>query len=322
MGSAVMFRADRSNRVDSEGEPVSIRRVGADQRREALAVLLTGRRHVSGGVINNFLDLAHEQHLVLDHLWAVYRGEGSVGAVLLVPGAGRTAMAFVSPIHERSVVGPVGKLVASACSSQNIQQVKMIQAILDPGQYFETQALVEGGFIKMTHLQYMRRSLDRAETFKKSGVPAELLPWDEQRRGLFAGAILSSYEGTLDCPGLLGLRHIDDIIDSHMATGRFVPELWTVAVHRGEPIAVMLINLAPQREGVELVYFGVSPQWRRHGIGKKLIRFGLAESHRYDAANMILAVDENNLPAKQFYHGVGFVVKARKLAMILALASK
>ena len=143
--------------------------------------------------------------------------------------------------------------------------------------------------------------------------------WNQQQHKIFAQAILESYEDTMDCPLLLGLRDIDDIIASHMATGVFSPDLWFCLVVEDQPIAVMLMNRIPQQRAIELVYLGVRKDWRRRGIGKQLVQFGLEQSQRGTATSMVLAVDESNQPAKALYQRLGFVAGARKLALICTL---
>ena len=43
---------------------------------------------------------------------------------------------------------------------------------------------------------------------------------------LFAETILQTYRDSLDCPGLNGVRQIEDIIAGHKASGEFDPALW------------------------------------------------------------------------------------------------
>ncbi len=302
-------------------QPLEIGVVDAARQRQALALLLTGRCHTASvKAVDQFLDFASQQKLSLDQLWAAYRQGQPIGATLIVPSAGRTAMTFLSPLDQGTLVRDIGKLVHTACSSQDPHCIRMIQSLVDPDQRLETHALSEGGFTKVACLLYMQRDvrLDVPSTAFDTSV--ELLTWSEQRRPLFAQAILASYENTMDCPALLGLREIDDIIASHMAAGCFVPEWWYVLISDDRPVAVMLMNRVPHRRAIELVYLGITPAWRRKGIGRKLVSFGLARGQLHDdVAAMILAVDESNTPAKRLYQQLGFVVNARKLAMIFTL---
>jgi len=153
----------------------------------------------------------------------------------------------------------------------------------------------------------------------------ELVGWDDAAGTLFADAIEASYERTADCPGLVGLRSVEDIIAGHKAAGRFAPDLWLALHKRGQPVAVMLINELSQQPGYELVYLGVAAPWRGRGIARRLLRYGLgrltARDQRWggEKPRIQLAVDEANEPAQALYTELGFLPTARKLAMIRAL---
>ena len=142
----------------------------------------------------------------------------------------------------------------------------------------------------------------------------------------FARAIEASYEQTADCPGLVGLRRIEDIIAGHMAAGQFVPELWLALRRRGEPVGVMLVNELTQGAGFELVYLGIAAPYRGQGLARSLLAYGLGQASVRGRANwgtdnprLHLAVDEANPAARQLYARFGFRASTRKLAMIRAL---
>jgi len=303
----------------ADGSTVTLCRVSAEQRRDVLSLLLTGRSGMPTAAVKNFVGFAVEQNLSVDQLWAAYDGDHAVAATLLVSGAGHTAMIFVSPILDYATVPVMGHLVRTASADQAGRQVRLIQSLLDPSQVLEAKSLIAGGFAQMATLVYQQQELNASVQQAALDPSIEMVTWSPGRRPLFAQTILESYEETLDCPGMLGLRHIDDIIASHMASGRFVPELWFVAKIDGQPAAVMLLNLVPQREALELVYLGVGLSWRRRGLGQKLLSYGMSQCGRYDVSSMILAVDDSNTPAKHLYQEMGFISQGRKLAMIFAL---
>ncbi len=312
--------ADNPDRSDGQSA-ATFRQVNAQGRREALMTLLCGEDHATPQVVNSFQHFAEQERLSLDHLWAAYEDDRPVASLLIVPGAGRTAILFLSPIQDRRHVDVMAKLAHRACAAQDPEHIRLIQVLLDPEQRLAAEALGAGGFTEIAWLQYMERATD--DGAPKQGLlgdAGEFVTWNEDLRALFSQAILASYEDTLDCPALLGLRDIDDIIASHMSAGCFMPDLWHVLVADGKPISVLLLNKVPHRQAVELVYLGVSPEWRGRGIGKKLVEFALARAREHSALKIILAVDESNSPANSLYEALGFVAHARKLAMIFTPA--
>jgi ribosomal protein S18 acetylase RimI-like enzyme len=136
---------------------------------------------------------------------------------------------------------------------------------------------------------------------------------------LFARAILASYEQTMDCPGLLGLREVDDIIAGHMATGRFDPSLWYAFYQGDVPVGVMLLGILPPHRSGELIYLGIAPAYRGKGLARPILEHGLGELSARDTTRLLLAVDEANQPAIRLYRHLKFRTSARKAALIRAL---
>ena len=297
-------------------------RVEPQQRRSALAKLLTGGTWPHDPAVDPFLAFARDHELCLEELWAAQRHGELLAAMLIVPNPGRTAMAFVSPAPVRSDAATAVYLARTACQAQPAAKVRIIQALLDPSQRNEAEVLTQAGFHGLASLVYMQR------TARAAAVPLDLedsvqcVHWSDRQRTIFARAIAASYQETLDCPGLLGLRQMDDIIAGHMGTGQFKPKLW-FALHRdGDPVGVMLLNLVPRTGSMELVYLGISPLWRGRGIGRRLLAHGLGVAAEHGVTNVILAVDRSNKPALRMYRSMKFTSTAQKLAMIYVLGQK
>jgi len=307
--------------IRSTDPTLPIERVDDPATREtALSLLLTGRCDASAAVREHFLNYAQAHGITLDHFWLARRDDKPVAALLLVPGVGATAMVFVSPLEGwRRSRTPLTTLVGSVLSRYHHESIRLAQTLLEPTQQAERQALEAAGFRDLASLLYMRRAadqvaepLDLPEGFTAHG-------WSEANRPLFERVILATYEQTRDCPGLIGLRSIDDILAGHQGVGDFRPEGWT-AVYQGQtPAAVLLLNRLPAQRAVELVYLGVSPEFRRQGLGGRLLRYALSYARRQKASHVILAVDEANGPAVELYRAHRFVPQARKQAMVYVL---
>ncbi len=306
------------HRHDEPADDLRVERVAPEHRKQVFAMLLTGRTGASQ-IVDQFQAFASEHELCLDELWAAYAGPKPIAATLIVPTAGRTAMAFLSPVVDRRQVKPCALLLSAASQAQDPAAAALIQALLEPSQRLESQALTEAGYTKLAHLIYMQRPTEptvRPPTFDPQ---LRVLHWSDANRDAFATAIVASYEKTLDCRGLLGLRHIDDILAGHLATGAFKPELWLALYHRDEPVGVLLVNPLPPRRAAELVYLGLTPPWRGKGLARRLVIHGLNLAHQHHADSMILAVDQVNTPAVRLYQSMRFAPTARKLAMIFTL---
>lgn len=313
---------------DEGGGALRIGRAAPDRRRVALAVLLTGRPREDDPAVEQFIRFAGDQKLSLDELWLASDGPRAVAAALLVTSPGRTGMLFSSPVAGRSAVGPHSRLLHAVCAAQDSSDLAMVQSLLEGHQRLERQTLEVCGFEALAVLVYMQRSAQPAAGSRAAQAPPSLnlgdpsirgVHYSEAQRPLFTRAVEASYEQTLDCPRLLGVRAMGDVLDGHMATGEFDPRLWHVFLEGDQPIGVMLLAKVPAKQAVELVYLGVSLPWRGRGLARRMMAVGLDAAARCGALNVLLAVDEQNAPALRLYRSLGFRPTGRRTAMVLHL---
>ena len=138
-------------------------------------------------------------------------------------------------------------------------------------------------------------------------------------REALARALERSYIDTLDCPELCGLRAIDDVIESHRATGHYDPALWWVVYRADQPEGALLLSPFPDQGSVELVYLGLGPSLRGRGLGKLLMVRAIDAARRSGAMDMTCAVDMQNLRALRLYAGLGFRSIDRRVALVRSI---
>ena len=109
------------------------------------------------------------------------------------------------------------------------------------------------------------------------------------------------------CPQLNGIRHIDDILASYRATGRFDPSNWLFVCHDGVDIGCLLLADHPRLGHLELVYMGIAPEARGNGYGLAIVRHAQWLTRLRGHPRFILAVDEQNAPALAAYQTAGLV---------------
>lgn len=314
-------------RADHPSQPPSqIRRVSDEDRRAALALLLTGRPVPHEPAVDQFLQFAREHDLALDRFWAAYHADKLVTDCLVLPSAGRTAMVFLAPVPGPSQTALSAQVIRAAVDHEDPARTALLQALLDPPQHLEQRALTKANFTLLATLNYMQRDADVPLRLLDLPIPdLRILHYRQDRRQAFANAILATYENTLDCPALVGLRAINDIIAGHMATGRFDPDLWFALYQENQPVAVMLLTDVPARHVFELVYLGVAAPYRGRGLAKRLLHHGLgvvsrhAVRYPHQPTRLCLAVDDQNQPAIRLYRSLGFQHTARKIAMVCSL---
>jgi ribosomal protein S18 acetylase RimI-like enzyme len=269
-------------------------------------------------------------------------------ACVAVPGSGRTAMMFLSEPMRTGDPGGADiadqerrATVEACCASlakEHAGRVVLAQALPDPQDRWAVRPLAWAGFESVGTLLYMRRVGQASD--RKAGLASDprrvawpkgirVLPItafaEHERDALLIRAMDASYEQTLDCPELCGLRTTQDILASHKASGVFDPSLWWLVLEGSDAGAPALAQVSgcalfspsPEQRTCELVYLGLAPRARRKGLGKQLLTLALSQAAAIHAGwSMTCAVDQRNVPAVRLYEGLGFRAFARRVALV------
>ena len=273
----------------------------------------------------------------LDLIWGVLgdstKNQPQVRQVcMVVPGAGGTGMCFVSnPVlspkktpelgDEATQIDEIGASVLAAIQGlprAASGQVRIAQMLFEPKQEWTHRVCTRAGMICVGTLDYLRLDFGLIARW-----PVSDEPWPEgivvrpieglsmrspsDDGSLVAMALEGSYEGTLDCPELCGMRSMGDVIASHESTGAFDPSRWWLMFEGDDPVGCCLLSHCPVNESVELVYLGLSPRVQGRGLGVRLLTHALASLDIDEPVREVTcAVDRRNLPASKVYLRLGF----------------
>ncbi len=267
---------------------------------------------------------------------------------LAVIGSGRTALLFLSdPPPEGDAGGTRAGIterracIEAACShlqAQRPQTVTMAQALIEPTQTWAKEAFLGAGFLHVGNLTYLRRATatEQVTPAPNLGDAAELRTFAELEAAsgrkaadaVFGAALEASYEQTLDCPELCGMRSINDVLDSHRSTGQFDARLWWVILERDssiaaterKPLGCLLLNPCKDQQTIELVYVGLATTARGKGWAKPLLLHGMTTALRGRRGHEVAcAVDDRNAPARNLYASLGFRESGHRVAMVKSL---
>jgi ribosomal protein S18 acetylase RimI-like enzyme len=313
--------AERLHR-DGSGGSFRVERVAQADRTEAVRRLVAGGGEPQPGQARRFLEYADVHGVCLDWLWARRGSGGEVRhAVLVVPNPGRTAMVFASEPRSEAEVGELAEVLTHAARELEPAPVDLAQALLDPGEALPRRAFLRAGYTELANLSYLDRPLTELRRGPAPRWPEGITAtaYDPSRRDELLGILIGSYEETLDCPGLGGMRRPEDILAGHQATGIFEPALWTILREGETGIGALLLNPSPDRGVVELVYLGLVKSARGRGLGALLLRHGLRTLAGRRERRITLAVDEANAPALRLYDREGFRRAARRVALVRSL---
>jgi len=293
------------------------------QFREALGVLLE-RADLSPAERDEHIDAllryADRRNLSLDHCLIAQEQGRILAACLCVDSPGRMASVFIPslPRFLKPPTAMVGLLTESARLARQ-RNIQILQGTLAPEATLEAGIYRRAGFQRLTRLIYMDSDLTQSIP---SAPPAMEVTWetyDPTRHELFARVVRGTYEDSLDCVALNGVRDIEDILASHRAAGVFCAESWLVARVAGEPMGVILLSHLPERWAYEIVYMGVLPALRGRRFGATLLRRAVEVAREQAVNTLSLSVDAGNVPAQRLYRRFGFRETSRRdvwLAML------
>ena len=297
---------------------VEIRPALDNEIADALKLVVPG----TGGRLDA-AQLAEFAHVASAHrhdaggMWVVVADGKIQSAALPIISPGRTMLVF-PPADVRSPAqqAMARQLMDRICQRAAVEGVHLAQTLLEPSRSEVHALLTACGFSKLAELLYLQVSVRRQIDAPPLPLGYQLHTYDERMHAQFSHVILASYLHSQDCPSLNGMRHSDDILAGHSATGEFDPGLWHLLTVHGVAAAVLLLARIPRTRCMELIYLGLAPEARGKGIGDLLMRVALASAHARQCEHLSLAVDAANLPALRLYWRHGMQAVGRKLAML------
>ncbi len=303
-------------------EGCRILRASGDLQLPATECLVAAGRPASRSSAERFVEFSRANAIPIDAMWAMVDAEGRVlCTVLAIPNPGRTAIMFASAPASTEEVEHQVKVIQYVSEQLQGQGVDLAQVLLEPREGLLRSAYLRGGFTELAHLTYMERPLTGRARTPQPAWPEDVTveQYQDRHEAATLAALEASYEDTLDCPGLRGLRKTTDILAGHMAAGEFNEQLWTLLRVDGAPAGVLLLNRSPSSNTIELVYIGLAKAARGRGLGRQLLRHGLCLISGRSERAITLAVDDANGPAIAMYRREGFHRVLRRIALIRSL---
>jgi ribosomal protein S18 acetylase RimI-like enzyme len=299
-----------SNPIDpTDADGVECRIVQRGEIESAIRLILATPAGLGADAqVLDFVSFCVERKIDTSGTWiAIHRGR-IVWSMLPVLSPGNTMLLFTPQVlFSQTPQLAISRICDELCAHHSMRGIQLAQMLIDPEHRPIIDAYRHAGFDELAELVYLQRIV-KSRRFPAPEVPANLTfaTYSSTTHTHFAEVIQRSYENSQDCPGLNGLRTIDDVILGHQATGDFDPALWFVLYDQASPIAVLLLARLPQSQTIELVYLGLAPTARGKGFGNLLMHHALAIASNEGRNDLTLAVDSRNKPALQLYfrHGL------------------
>jgi len=239
-------------------------------------------------------------------VWVARTADGLAGVQACVPLPGAAGLVWLPGVApEQAGTDLAERLTAAGLGWLRRRGAKFAQALADSDGRAAVAPLLRAGFRRVTQLVYLRHDL--SDVLRPSPSPRfRLEPVSAANQAAFEDTLLGSYEGTLDCPELNGRRTIAEILEGHRAQGKWRPDHWRLAFDRETPAGILLLADLEDTAGWDLSYLGVTPSFRRIGLGRWLSLVALEAARDAGAPQLTVAVDQRNLPALRLYESVGF----------------
>jgi mycothiol synthase len=183
--------------------------------------------------------------------------------------------------------------------------IDLTQALLPAPGATTINILRHAGFRHLADLLYLTCEASR---FPLAAPPCDVAfePYKTAERGRLVRLVERTYEGTLDCTALNGVRDLEDVINGYQGTGAFRPENWHFVRSEGEDVGVLLLADHPQAWHWELMYMGLVPEVRGRGWGRQIARYAQWLGRGAAIERILVAVDAANSPAEAVYRSTGF----------------
>ena len=208
--------------------------------------------------------------------------------------------------------------ITTAIESLEGRPTRLAQAIIDVDDSLLEKAFQVAGFDKLTILTYMELSTSTTSD-ETPNANVSFVSMEDATDAELQTVLSNTYIGSLDCPKIHGLRHIEDIIEGHRNQGTYDAQLWSIAVLGGTPVGVLLLNPIPEATCMELSYLGVTPNARGRGVGDAMLNLAMKQSAEFGLPRITLAVDSTNTPAITLYKRWNFLASRQRLSMIKKL---
>ncbi len=289
---------------------VAIRRVRGSEIDSALRLLFgspTTEITLIRRQIDAFRRIARSEGYDLKRQMVLLHRETIVAACCFVPQDGGTAFVFTSLPPVQTELFPLMLTAHQQMAQWAFNEgSNLLQILLEPEDLSRRDLCRAAGYEELTELLYLRRHVDHPPLTIALSDSIRWTTYTPDRHEQFKSVIAQTYEKSLDCPELTGMRDMEQVVRSHKSAGRFDPDCWFLMLQNDRPVGVLLLSPLNDPDAMELTYMGLTPAARSGGLGAQLLAHAIDRTRRAGRETLTLAVDCRNTPAIKLYRFFGF----------------
>jgi ribosomal protein S18 acetylase RimI-like enzyme len=208
------------------------------------------------------------------------------------------------------------RLAEAVVRSLDETVVEMTQVLISDAQSDSIGVLEHVGFRHLADLLYLTCEAHRFPTKSVSEAHIDFVPYSGPLRSRLMQLIERTYEQTLDCTALNGVRDVDSVINGYQSTGVFNPQNWMIVRANSEDVGVLLLADHPTAGHWELMYMGLVPEVRGKHWGQQITQHAQWLAGKAGVERIVLAVDSTNLPALRMYRSTGFEIWDKRTVFV------
>jgi len=272
--------------------------------------------------VSRILSEAEAGRESLEGLWGAYEGGRLMGAGLAIIQPGRTASVWLPRSPRGENAEPIAEQLLAAVDEWLFgQDVQLAQVLVETASDDEDRLLRRRGFQPLTDLLYLVCQENEFPNVRPI-TRLDFEPYSQDNHQRLVALVDATYQQTLDCPQLNGVRDTEDVLAGYRVTGEFDAARWLLVRHEGQDVGCLLLADHVRDENWELVYMGVVPDARGQGWGIEIVHHAQWLTRCAARPRLVLAVDAANEPAIRMYAVAGFQAWDRRTVYVKAAKGK
>lgn len=285
----------------------------------ALWMATGGRsRHAHRGRVTALLAAEKQGKVSFDGLLTATRGNRVVSSVWCLSQPGKIGTVWGPGILSEESDSTADLLVQQAIQFAKQRDCHLLQSLVGQENPNAGNLLGASGFRSITLLSHLEALTEDIQAEPPHG-DLTFRRCDDFRSEGFRSLVAQTYENSLDCPELDGMRDVDDVLEGYHATSHGSSYNWYTLESGSEAIGVIITAHHAEPQQLELIYFGLTPRFRQLGLGSEMIRFVLQLAQFLGCRSTITGVDQRNTPAMALYRRFGFQQNDVKQLFLLPL---
>lgn len=253
--------------------------------------------------VRQTVEQSRKQPETVSRLFGAFRGPSLVGVLWAINSPGGTSILALPVViaQSRSERAKLEQsLFERALTLLAKDRIQIVQMLLTSQEYGANLSLLDNfAFRCETQLNYYNKTVREPNPATVSDI--SFVPSDTISEGELHELIAATFVESHDCPFLRDRRKVEDALDGYESSGDTGRKYWEVIVLNGTPCGVLLPSLHKKTEQLEVVYVGLANQYRYQRLGDQVMHRIGTIAHQLHCRQIVVAVDEQNEPAKRWY---------------------